>query len=455
MCGIVGVFNHAHAAILAANAMFAEQHRGQESCGIAVSDGKVIRLRKRMGLVKEVFSPEELEKLPGHIAIGHVRYPTRGTSTEFNSQPHLVETLAGPCYSLASNGDIVNYHEMRRYLEDKGVYFASSNDGELLLKYIIYKVEKENLSIIEAIKSCMKDIRGAYSTVLATRYELYMFRDPYAFRPMSYGKTADGSIVVASETCALDILNAKYISWVKPAEIIIVNDKGIRHIENDPNDYRKLEYNQHCIFEHIYFSRPDSYQFQEDVYSVRERIGVKLAELDNDFTPDLIVPVPDSSNFIASGYAKHKNKPVTFGLIRNHYVGRTFIRSEQSIRDEYVSHKFNVLPHIFEDKKVVLIDDSVIRGTTIKKIIDIIYKAGAKEVHLRLGSPEVIYSCFYGIDTPNSDDLIANKLSKNQILEEFKLQTMKHISLENLLDCVRKPLHYCHACFSGKYPIDN
>ncbi|MCL2063104.1 MAG: amidophosphoribosyltransferase [Candidatus Cloacimonetes bacterium] len=454
MCGIVGVYNHNHAAILAANAMFAEQHRGQESCGIAVSDGKVIRLRKRMGLVKEVFTPEELEKLHGHIAIGHVRYPTRGTSTEFNSQPHVVETLAGPCYSLASNGDIVNYHEMRQILEDKGVYFASSNDGELILKYIIYKVEYEQMSIVDAIKCCMRDIKGAYSTVLATRYELYMFRDPYGFRPMSIGKTEDNSFVVASETCALDIVKAKFISCVNPAEIIVINDKGIRNIENDPNEYRTVDYAQHCIFEHIYFSRPDSYQFQEDVFSVRERIGVKLALMDNDFMPDLVVPVPDSSNFIASGYANFKKMPVTFGLIRNHYSGRTFIKSEQSIRDESVSHKFNVLPHTFKDKIVVLIDDSMVRGTTIKKIIAIINQAGAKEVHLRLGSPKVKYSCFYGIDTPNKDDLISNRLTIEQILDDFKITSIKHIDLDSLLNCVCKPEHYCHACFSGKYPIE-
>ena len=453
MCGIVGVYNHNQAASFVAKALFAEQHRGQESCGIAASDGKIIRLRKRMGLVKDVFPPEELEKMPGNIAIGHVRYPTRGSSTEFNSQPHVVETLAGPCYTLASNGDLVNYHEVRRALEDKGVYFSSSNDGELILKFIIYKVEKENLSLVDAIKSFMMEVKGAYSTVLATRNELYMFRDPYGFRPMSWGKTDDNTIAVASETCALDILNAKYVSWVKPAEIIIVNEKGIRNIENNPLDYRKTEEPRHCIFEHIYFSRPDSYQFNEDVYKVRENIGAKLSEIDNDLVPDLVVPVPDSSNFIAFGYANHKKMPVTFGLIRNHYVGRTFIKPEQSIRDESVRQKFNILPHTFEDKVVVLIDDSIVRGTTIKKIIDMIYKAGAKEVHLRIGSPQVKFSCFYGIDTPTSDELIANKMTIENIIKDFKLSSLKHIDTENLKTCVSKPANYCTACFSGNYPI--
>jgi amidophosphoribosyltransferase len=453
MCGIVGIYSKSRddAAQLASLGMFAVQHRGQESCGIAVSNRKVIRLRKRMGLVKEVFSHEELDKLPGNIAIGHVRYPTKGTSTEFNSQPHVVETLAGPCYTLVSNGDVVNYHEIKSQLEAKGVYFNSSNDGELLLKYIIYKVEKENHSIVDAIKSLMKEIKGAYSTVLATRYEMYMFRDPYGFRPMSLGITADDTYVAASETCALDIIDADFISWIKPAEIVVANEKGLKHIDNDPMLYRVTDHPKHCIFELIYFSRPDSYQFLEDVFSVREKIGAKLADIDHDFTPDLVVPVPDSSNFIAFGYANKKQIPVTFGLIRNHYVGRTFIKPEQSIRDESVRQKFNILPHTFEGKSVVLIDDSIVRGTTIKKIINLIYRAGASEVHLRIGSPQVKHSCYYGIDTPTENELIANKMTIDDIKNHIGATSLKHITLDGLLQCVKKPKNYCHSCFSGKY----
>jgi amidophosphoribosyltransferase len=451
MCGIVGVYNHLNAASIAANGMYAEQHRGQESCGIAVSDGKIIRLKKKMGLVKDVFTAEELEKLPGNIAIGHVRYPTRGTSAEFNSQPHIVETLAGPCYALASNGDLVNYQEMRKVLEDKGVHFLSGNDGELILKYIVFKVEKEGFSIIEAIKSLMKEVKGAYSTVLATKNELYMFRDPYGFRPMSWGQTEDGTVVVASETCALDIVRAKYVSWVKPAEIIVANEKGISRIENDLAEYRKTDYPQHCVFELIYFSRPDSYQFSEDVFKVREKIGEKLAEQDADFQPDLVVPIPDSSNFIAFGYANQKKMPVTFGLIRNHYVGRTFIKPEQSNRDESVRQKYNYLPHTFKDKVVVLVDDSIVRGTTVKKIIELVKEAGAKEVHLRVGSPQVIDCCYFGIDTPSKEELIANRMPLESIIEDYQIESLKHLSFDNLFECVSKPKHYCHACFSGCY----
>lgn len=452
MCGIVGIFNHNNAADLAAKGLFAEQHRGQESCGMAVSDAKTIRLVKKMGLVKDVFTPDQLEQLPGNIAVGHVRYPTRGSSTATNSQPHIVELLGGPTYALASNGDIVNYFDIRRNLESKGVWFNSSNDGELILKYIVYLIEKEGKEIISAIEQFMKEVKGAYSTVLMTRNELYMFRDPYGFRPMSWGKLEDNTIAVASETCALDILDVKYIETVKPSEIIVVNERGIKHINHDLKDYRITENNQHCIFEHIYFSRPDSFDFNEDVYKVRQKIGELLAAND-DFTPDLVVPVPDSSNFIAHGYANYKKIPVTYGLIRNHYVGRTFIKPEQKIRDESAKQKFNTLPHLFKDKIVVLIDDSIVRGTTIRQIIKMIIDAGAKEVHLRIGSPQVKYPCYYGIDTPTKEELIANKKSIEEICDYLFIKTLKHISQDDLSKAVSKPDNYCYACFSGKYPV--
>ena len=453
MCGIVGVYNHSKAASVVTKALYAQQHRGQESCGIAASDGKIVRMTKKMGLVNVVFTQEDLDRLVGNIAVGHVRYPTQGCVNEYNAQPHVVETLAGPCYALASNGELVNYNEIRAKLEEKGVYFLSTNDGELILKYIIYKVEKEDLSIIEAIKSFMKEVKGAFSTVLATTKELYLFRDPYGFRPMSIGKTEDGTIVCASETCALDIVKAKYDSWVKPAEIIIINDDGMQRIENDLKEYRTTEFPLHCIFEHIYFSRPDSYQFSEDVFRVRERIGEKLALQDGNFTPDLVVPVPDSSNYIAFGYANQKNMSVTFGLIRNHYVGRTFIKPGQENRDESVRQKFNYLPHTFEGKRIVLIDDSIVRGTTIKKIIELVKEAGAKEVHLRIGSPPVKHCCYYGINTPDREELIANRMSIENIVEYFGITSLKYISDENLRSCVSKPKHYCYACFSGEYYV--
>ncbi|MCF7858195.1 MAG: amidophosphoribosyltransferase [Candidatus Cloacimonetes bacterium] len=452
MCGIIGIFGNENAANLATLGLFAEQHRGQESCGMAVNDGTTIKLRKKMGLVKDVFTPDKLKNLPGNIAIGHVRYPTRGASSVYNSQPHIVETLSGPSYALSSNGDIVNYNEIRSWLENKGVYFTSTNDGELILKYIVYHVERKNISIIDSIRKLMKNVKGAFSTILATKTEMYLFRDAYGLRPMSYGLTKEGSIVVASESCALDILYMDWKAEVKPAEIIVVNENGISNLETDPNEYRSTTSNKHCIFEHIYFSRPDSIMFEENVFEVREKIGACIA-LNDDIDPDAVVPVPDSSNFIALGYAKYKQKPYEMGLIRNHYVGRTFIKPEQTIRDESVYQKFNPLPNFFKDKVVVLIDDSIVRGTTLRKIVKLVKNAGAKEIHLRIGSPPVKHSCFYGIDTPTQKELIANSKSVSEINDFIGSDSLKYFRMTDLEKVVKKPDNYCYACFDGRYPI--
>jgi len=453
MCGIIGIFGNPKAASMAALGMFAEQHRGQESCGMAVSDGKVIRLRKKMGLVKEVFTEEVLSELPGNLAIGHVRYPTKGSATEFNSQPHLVETLAGPCLALASNGDIVNYRQVRHELENRQVFFNSDNDGELLVKYIAYKVDKENYDIPSAIKELMKHVKGAYSTVLITRSSMYMFRDPYSIRPMVWGTTSDGTVVVASESCALDTLYVLERKEVPSAGIICVNSDGISTTENGIHNYRDSKNQYHCIFEQIYFSRPDSHHFKENVFVVRERIGSSLAKTDEKLEIDYVVPVPDSSNFIGLGYARQKGVPLSLGLIRNHYVGRTFIKPEQTIRDESVRQKFNVLPNFFRGAKIALIDDSIVRGTTIRKIVDLIRQAGAKEIHLRIGSPQVRYSCYYGIDTPTSEELVANQLSYDDIRYKSGADTLNHLTIEELKHCVTMPQEYCYACFTGDYPI--
>ncbi|HOH97032.1 MAG TPA: amidophosphoribosyltransferase [Candidatus Cloacimonadota bacterium] len=453
MCGIIGIFGTPDAALMASIGLFSIQHRGQESCGMAVSDGKVIRLRKQMGLVKQVFDQDCLQTLKGSIAIGHVRYPTKGSATEFNTQPHLVDTLSGPSYALASNGDIVNYQEMRKFLEGENVYFKSDNDGELLVKYIAYQVMRKGEGIIEAIRNLMRDIKGAYSTVLCTRDALYMFRDPHSIRPMVWGKTPQGVVVVASESVALDTLEITDRQEIPAAGIIKVSDDGIRILENDPNLYRKLQRPQHCIFEHIYFSRPDSYHFGEDVYRVRENLGAALARQDKGLKADYVVPVPDSSNFIGLGYSQESGIPLSLGLIRNHYIGRTFIKPEQTIRDESVRQKFNLLPNFFRDKSVVLIDDSIVRGTTIRKIVRLIKTAGAREIHLRIGSPQVSHSCFYGIDTPTRNELIANRMSLDAIRDYAGVDSIQHISISDLQTCVSKAEDYCYACFNGDYPL--
>jgi len=452
VCGIIGVFNKEKAAELAMLGLFAEQHRGQESCGMAVSNGKVFKLKKKMGLVKQVFTPELLTDLNGYIAVGHVRYPTCGSATEFNSQPHTVETLAGPSFALASNGDIVNYKQLRQELEDKGVYFNSDNDGELLLKYIVYQVEKERKTIPESISQLMTNVKGAYSTVLATRDELYMFRDPHAIRPMVWGKRSDGVVVAASESCALDIIGIRQANEVGAGEIIIVSKDKLETQSGISATLGEKQSSTHCIFEHIYFSRPDSFHFGENVFQVRQALGYYLAEND-DCEADMVIPVPDSANFIALGYARRRNIPYEMGLIRNHYVGRTFIKPEQTIRDESVHQKFNTLPNFLEGKRIVLVDDSIVRGTTIRNLIKLIKQSGAKEVHLRIGSPQVKFSCYYGIDTPNREELIANKLPLEEIKNYIGADSLLHLSIDALKKTVRKPENYCYACFNGNYPV--
>ena len=454
MCGIIGIYGNQEAARIAALGMFAEQHRGQESCGLAVSDGKVIHLHKSMGLVKEVFTDEVLKTLPGYIAVGHVRYPTKGSATKFNTQPHLVETLFGPSYALASNGDLVNYNQIRARLEAENVYFNSDNDGELLVKYLAWQIIAKNKDVVEAIRCLMKDIKGAYSCVFCTRKELYMFRDPLSIRPMIWGRNINGDVVVASESCVLDILDVNGRSEVPAAGIIEVNADGVKVIENNPAQYRQQNHNSYCVFEHIYFSRPDSYHFGENVFEVREDIGRKLAEQDKGLEADCVVPVPDSANFMAVGYAATSGLPLSLGLIRNHYIGRTFIKPEQTIRDESVRQKFNVLPNFFKGKKVVLVDDSIVRGTTIRKIVRMIKLAGAKEIHLRIGCPPICFSCYYGIDTPHREELAANRYSLEEMKERIGVNSLKYLDMKSLRECLTEPDEYCYACFDGNYPLE-
>jgi len=454
MCGIIGIYGNQEAARIAALGMFAEQHRGQESCGLAVSDGKVIHLHKSMGLVKEVFTDEVLKTLPGYIAVGHVRYPTKGSATKFNTQPHLVETLFGPSYALASNGDLVNYNQIRARLEAENVYFNSDNDGELLVKYLAWQIIAKNKDVVEAIRCLMKDIKGAYSCVFCTRRELFMFRDPLSIRPMIWGKNNNGDVVVASESCVLDILDVNGRSEVPAAGIIEVNADGVKIVENNPAQYRQQNHHSYCVFEHIYFSRPDSYHFGENVFEVREDIGRKLAEQDKGLEADCVVPVPDSANFMAVGYAATSGLPLSLGLIRNHYIGRTFIKPEQTIRDESVRQKFNVLPNFFKGKKVVLVDDSIVRGTTIRKIVRMIKLAGAKEIHLRIGCPPICFSCYYGIDTPHREELAANRYSLEEMKERIGVNSLKYLDMKSLRECLKEPDEYCYACFDGNYPLE-
>ncbi|MDY6915846.1 MAG: amidophosphoribosyltransferase, partial [Candidatus Cloacimonadota bacterium] len=330
--------------------------------------------------------------------------------------------------------------------------FSSYNDGELILKYIVYHVEKKGKTMVEAIKLAMKNIKGAFSTVLSTKDGLYCFRDAYGIRPLSIGQLNNGTVAVASETCALDILQPQSIREVQPAEIVEITKQNINSNKLEADMYRASQTNKHCIFEHIYFARPDSYEFEENVYQVRKKIGSILAKND-DTELDLVVPVPDSANFIALGLARERGIPYEMGLIRNHYVGRTFIKPEQTIRDESVNQKFNPLPNIFTNKKVALVDDSIVRGTTLKQIVKMVRRAGAKEIHLRIGSPMVKFSCYYGIDTPNREELIANNKTLEMIRSYLDADSIRYLKIEELQQAVKKPRNYCYACFDGDYPV--
>lgn len=454
MCGIAGYFSRSGRSP-SSNVMltlYQQQHRGQESCGIAVSNSQTIQVHKKMGYVKEVFSDDVLERLSGHSAIGQVRYPTRGSSELKNAQPYLIETLSGPIYAVASNGDIVNYDENALWLQSRGVYLSSGNDGELIGRFLVYHHERAGMTMPDAIRLLMKRVKGAYSTVFLTRNALYIFRDEQGFRPLHISEVGN-DVAVASESCGLDILRPENMREVLPGEIIQVTKENIISSQRnqelfDPKNKPK----HHCIFELIYFARPDSSQFDEYVYDVRQKIGAKLASYDS-FEADVVVPVPDSANFIAMGYATAKKIQFNFGLIRNHYVGRTFIKPNQYLRDESVRQKFNPLKDFFNGKSVVVVDDSIVRGTTIRKIIRMIKGAGAREVHLRIGSPPVTHSCYYGIDTPTHKELIANTKSLDEIQQYVDADSLKYLDIEDLRTCVQFPENYCYACFNGNYPV--
>jgi len=456
MCGVIGVFNSDHAAFDAMLGLFAMQNRGQESCGISVSDGQIIKHHRGMGLVKEVMPPELLESMPGKLAIGHVRYPTCGSSNVPNSQPHLLETLSGTIFSLASNGDITNYRSVRKMLENEGVGFKSYNDGELIMRFIAWCHLNKNMSVIDSITRMMETLKGAFSTVLISRDEIWCFRDPYGIRPLSWCKTETG-YAFASESKGLDMMHAEAIQAVNPGEIIHVSADG--KLEIIKNDAVKMRGGRkcpaHCSFEQIYFSMPDSIQYGMSVYDARKKMGNKLAGYDTELDVDFVFAAPDSSNVQALGYSQAKKIPFEMALIRNHYVGRTFTKPDQAGRDESVKQKFNPIRSIINGKKVVLVDDSIVRGTTMRKLVGMIRAAGAKEIHLRIASPEVHYPCFYGLDTNTREELLANKLNVAEMCEYLRVDSLKFLQQNDLADVIGGGEDkFCYACFDGNYPVD-
>ncbi|HWW61828.1 MAG TPA: amidophosphoribosyltransferase, partial [Thermoanaerobaculia bacterium] len=428
--------------------LYALQHRGQESAGIAAVDesGRIV-VEKEMGYVADIFTEDRLRRLPGEMAIGHVRYSTAGGSMLCNAQPIVASTSKGPI-ALAHNGNLVNGAELRQRLEADGAIFNSTSDSEMFV-HLIARSKAPNLE--RAFIDALTQVRGAYSVVLLAPGRIFAARDPYGFRPLVLGRL-DDSLAVSSETCAFDLIGAETIREVRAGEVVVMDNAAVRvvHQFEAPREAR-------CIFEHVYFARPDSVVFGNNVAEVRTRLGAQLAR-EHPVDADLVVPVPDSGVFAALGYAQESGIPFQYGLVRNHYVGRTFIEPEQGIRHFGVKVKLNPVRELVAGKRIVLIDDSIVRGTTSKKIVRMLKQAGAREVHMRISSPPTTGPCYYGIDTPQRRDLIASAHSVDEIRDFIEADSLGYLSEDGLLSGMRSdgdPRRlYCTACFTGKYPTD-
>ncbi len=441
-CGVFGVFGHPDAANLTYLGLYALQHRGQESAGIVSSDGKRLYGEKSMGLVADIFDEERIKKLPGHLAIGHNRYSTTGDSIAINIQPILVNFALGGL-AVAHNGNLVNAGILKDELEAYGSIFQSTMDSEVIIHLI---AQSRAATLHERIVDALSHVQGSYSLLIITEDELIAVRDPNGFRPLSMAEL-DGATVVASETCAFDLIEASYIRDVAPGEMVVINSKGIHSVF--PFKPAKPS---HCIFEFIYFARPDSMVFGQNVYSIRKEFGRQLAR-ETGVPADVVIPVPDSGVPAALGYAEEAGICFDTGLIRNHYIGRTFIEPRQSIRHFGVKIKLNPVRDALRGKRVVVVDDSIVRGTTSKKIIKMIRNAGASEIHMRISSPPTSYPCFYGIDTPTRQELIASTHSIEEIRKYITADTLGYISMDGIQKVVPFRTNYCAACFDGEYPV--
>jgi len=442
-CGVFGIFGHPEAANMTYLGLYALQHRGQESAGISASDGQQVRISREMGYVADIFDGATLAKLPGPMAIGHVRYSTAGESKLLNAQPILIDCAHGQI-ALCHNGNIVNARELRDELVQQGSIFQSNSDTEVILH--LYARSKAR-SIDDAIVESVAQVQGAFSLVMLTRDRLIAVRDPHGFRPLALGRLND-AYVVCSETCAMDLIGATYERDVEPGEVLIISADGVRSIKPFPPAQLA-----HCIFEHVYFARPDSYVFGRSVNEVRTELGRVLAR-ENSVDADVVVPVPDSGVCAAMGFAEQSGVPLRMGLIRNHYVGRTFIQPQASIRHFGVKVKLNPVRSVLSGKRVILVDDSLIRGTTSQKIVRMVRAAGAKEVHVRISCPPTISPCFYGVDTPRKSDLIAATHTLDEIREFLEADSVGYLSLEGLLSAVNSERRsYCTSCYTGVYPV--
>src|SRR3989454_2786514 len=443
-CGVFGIYGHPEASNLAYLGLYALQHRGQESAGIAASDGTEIRYSKSMGYVNDAFNQETLETLPGHLAIGHVRYSTAGDSKLSNAQPIVIDCIHGSL-ALGHNGNLVNASEVREALERQGAIFQTSSDSEVVVHLFARSPEP---TVEGALVDAISQVRGAFSFVMMTKDRVIGVRDPHGFRPLVIGRLGD-TLVVCSETCALDLIGATYVRDVEPGEIVVFSAQGLKSMK----PFAPAPQSQ-CVFEHVYFARPDSYVFGESVNEVRTNLGRRLAR-EAPVDADVIVPVPDSGVCAAIGYAEESHIPLRMGLIRNHYVGRTFIQPQAAIRHFGVKVKLNPVRSILEGRRVVLVDDSIVRGTTSRKIVRMVRAAGAKEVHVRISCPPTISPCFYGVDTPSRSELIAATHTLDEIRTYLQADSVAYLSLEGLMSAVDKDRgSYCSSCYTGRYPVE-
>ena len=448
-CGVFGVFGHPEAANLAYLGLYALQHRGQESAGIVSSTGHDLYMHKAMGEVEEIFQPRVLSKLPGSSAIGHTRYSTAGDKALLNVQPIMIDCNKGKM-AVAHNGNLTNASEWRRKLEHRGSIFQTNSDTEVIV-HLVARSQTRNLS--GALGDALNQVEGAYSLVVLTADELYAVRDPRGFRPLALGKIAgpggETTWMVASETCAFDLLNAQYLRDIEPGEMLRISRSGLESIHFSPP-----KPHQYCIFEHVYFSRPDSIVFGRPVNESREMLGRLLAR-EHPVEADMIVPIPDSGVPAAIGFALESKIPFRMGLIRNHYIGRTFIEPSQAIRNFGVKLKLNPVRSLIAGKRVVLIDDSIVRGTTSRKLVRMVREAGAKEVHMRISCPPTISPCYYGVDTPTKEELIASSNTPEEIRKYLGADSLGYLSLPGLRQAVNDTEgKFCTSCYTGVYPTD-
>lgn len=447
-CGVFGIFlnnpeSDTDAARTTFYGLYALQHRGQESAGIAVSNGQKIQLHKGMGLVSDVFTPNQIEDLKGHVAIGHVRYSTTGGSGLVNAQPLVFHYLQG-MVALAHNGNLTNTAEMRKRLATYGSLFQTTTDTEIVAN-LLARYSQDRLE--DALSKCMFDLKGAFALVIMTEDNLVGMRDPLGIRPLCLGNL-NGNYVLASESAALDTVGAEFVRDIEPGEIVVINQEGINSIQSVNSPCKA-----HCIFEYIYFARPDSTIDGINVYRSRRQMGRQLARECQDLDVDLVISVPDSGTAAALGFAEQAGLPFEEGLMKNRYVGRTFIQPTQKMRDLGVRLKLNAIPEIVKGKRIIMVDDSIVRGTTSRKIIQMLRDAGASEVHMAVASPPTKYPCFYGIDTSRREELIANTMDNDQISEFIGADSLHYLTMEGMLESVKERSVFCTACFSGSYPV--